>query len=27
VMTIDNARDAANYLRGEARKILPEVVS
>jgi phosphotransferase system enzyme I (PtsI) len=26
VMTIDNARDAANYLRGEARKILPEVV-
>lgn len=26
VMTIDNARDAINYLRGEARKILPEVV-
>jgi phosphotransferase system enzyme I (PtsI) len=26
VMTIDNARDAVNYLRGEARKILPEVV-
>src|SRR5262249_50100856 len=27
VMTIDNARDAVHYLRGEARKILPEVVS
>ncbi len=26
VMTIDNARDAANYLRGEARKFLPEIV-
>ncbi len=26
VLTIDNARDAVNYLRGEARKILPEVV-
>ena len=27
VLTIDNARDAVNYLRGEARKILPEVVN
>jgi phosphotransferase system enzyme I (PtsI) len=26
VMTIDNARDAVNYLRGEARKIIPELV-
>ena len=27
VMTIDNARDVVTYLRGEAMKILPEVVS
>ena len=27
VMTIDNARDVMTYLRGQARRILPELVN